>query len=69
MNICRICFEETDCKNLDLYVSGSEGLTICHSCEMKIVEFVRALMSVAANGRKTGFLACKRIREAKEGRQ
>lgn len=45
---CRVCSNEADLRHLNLYVTGSEGLEICHECEMRLVEFVRALKSVAA---------------------
>lgn len=49
---CRICEKSnTECRNIDLYVTGSEGLTICHDCEMALVYHVRSLMRVAAEVR------------------
>jgi len=39
---CRICGDEDKVRNKNLYVSGSEGLDVCHGCEMEIVEFVRS---------------------------
>lgn len=47
---CRICGEEAeigDIKHLDLFIIGSEGVDVCFNCEMKIVEFIRALKSVS----------------------
>lgn len=47
---CRICGEESeigDIKHLNLFIIGSEGVDVCFNCEMKIVEFIRALKSVA----------------------
>ncbi len=38
---CMVCDEETECRHLALYVNGSEGLYICHGCEMELVEHVR----------------------------
>lgn len=45
---CRICGNMDDLRHINLYVTGSEGLDICHDCEMRLVEFVRALKSIAA---------------------
>lgn len=45
---CKICnAESVECRNLDLYVTGSEGLTLCHDCEMALVNYIRGLMNVA----------------------
>lgn len=38
---CWMCQEPGEIRNVDLYVIGSEGLNVCHKCEMKTVEFVR----------------------------
>ena len=49
---CRICgAEQTECRNINLYVTGSEGLTICHDCEMMLVTFVRNLLHFSAKNR------------------
>jgi len=32
-------------RHISLYVFGSEGLYVCHDCEMKLVEFCRSLSS------------------------
>jgi ribosome-binding protein aMBF1 (putative translation factor) len=62
---CRICGEDADGRNINLYVDGSEGLTICHSCEMILVESVRNLMQVGSRARMQGYKACKIVRGAK----
>jgi hypothetical protein len=62
---CRICAGSGPVRHISLYVSGSEGLTLCHDCEMAIVENVRSLMLMAIRGRKTGYKAAKRVHEAK----
>jgi hypothetical protein len=41
---CMLCGEEEGVRHIDLYVIGSEGLWVCHACEMKVVEYVRGLM-------------------------
>lgn len=45
--MCRICHGDEDTRHIDLYVSGSEGLHVCHGCEMQIVAYVRSLQYVA----------------------
>ena len=42
---CMLCLEEKECRYIDLYIIGSEGLQVCHSCEMKLVEYARSLRS------------------------
>ena len=39
---CMMCLKDKEkVRYIDLYIIGSEGLYICHDCEMEIVEFVR----------------------------
>ena len=40
---CSICMKYEDTRFFSLYVFGSEGIYLCHSCEMKVVEFIREL--------------------------
>ena len=40
---CSICKEYEETRFFSLYVFGSEGIYLCHSCEMKVVEFIREL--------------------------
>lgn len=48
---CRICGDITDIRNINLYIFGSEGLDVCHECEMPIVNFVREVVHIAAKAR------------------
>ncbi len=41
---CMICKVHAEVRHIPLYVIGSEGLWLCHACEMRIVEFVRIMM-------------------------
>jgi hypothetical protein len=50
--MCMICHKQTEVRFISLYVIGSEGLWVCHECEMLIVEFVRELMRKNLNIRK-----------------
>lgn len=41
---CRMCGElDVECRHFELYVSGSEGVVLCHNCEMLLVEYVRTM--------------------------
>jgi hypothetical protein len=39
--ICGICRKDDECRHIPLYVFGSEGLWLCHNCEMRLVDHVR----------------------------
>ena len=41
--MCMLCRSKEPERCIDLYVFGSEGLRVCHDCEMKLVEFARQL--------------------------
>ena len=43
--LCTLCAnnEEKTTRFIPLYVFGSEGLNVCHECEMQLVEFARLL--------------------------
>ena len=43
--MCMMCGCDKPTRYIDLYIIGSEGLRVCHSCEMEIVEFCRKLRS------------------------
>lgn len=66
MRECTICRKDDDCKSLDLYVIGSEGTQVCTSCELAIIDFIRAMRSVAVWARKEGYRDCKAIRASEE---
>ena len=63
---CRICGGLEQLRHVNLYVVGSEGLNLCHECEMKIVEHVRSLVSLEGKARMLGHKACKSLREEKK---
>lgn len=55
--MCRVCGGEerpSMIRNINIYVTGSEGLNVCHSCEMHIVEYIRGLQMVAARAKLAG---------------
>lgn len=64
--LCRCCgCREDAVRNINLYVIGSEGFDVCHDCEMKIVEFCRALTGTATKCRMAGYRAAKIVAAAK----
>lgn len=63
---CRVCGEKDLVRSINLYYSGSEGLTVCETCEMNLVEHVRGMVLIAGIARKAGYKACKEVRKAKE---
>lgn len=38
---CNICGEEKDVRWKNLYLIGSEGIDICHPCEMDLLAYLR----------------------------
>ena len=48
---CWICDSEDETKvkhrQFDLYVNGSEGVILCHDCEMMIVQHLRNIKSIS----------------------
>ena len=62
---CRCCGDKGKVRHLAIYVVGSEGLDVCHDCEMAIVEFCRSLIRVAGRAHKLGYVAAKEVAAAK----
>lgn len=56
---CRICHSVPESKdrirNINLYVTGSEGLNICHACEIILVNTIRHMMEVSARAKIIGY--------------
>ena len=48
---CNICSNTEETRHINLYVSGSEGLIICHPCEMSLVQHVRDVMNIAGRAK------------------
>ena len=49
---CRVCHADRDfCRNINLYPTGSEGLTACQTCINHITTMVRGMSSVAFSAR------------------
>uniref|UniRef100_A0A6M3JLY6 Uncharacterized protein n=1 Tax=viral metagenome TaxID=1070528 RepID=A0A6M3JLY6_9ZZZZ len=58
--ICKVCFnieegKETRVRNKNLYITGSEGLDICWTCEKKILEFINKVRTENLIKRKENF--------------
>lgn len=55
---CDICREKTICRWFALFVNGSEGIYLCHKCEMLVVKFIReqaiAILKSRLNKKKKG---------------
>ena len=66
---CRICGKEDHLKHLNLYVRGSEGLDVCHGCEMVLVDFVRGLIQVTTRSKVSVYKKVKSKFEAEEAKQ
>jgi hypothetical protein len=46
---CMICKRyPVEIENLPIYVIGSEGLNVCHSCKMILTEYVKYLISTVS---------------------
>lgn len=45
---CLICQSEKEVRNINLYIIGSEGLDICHACEMGLVHHIHELRRIAS---------------------
>lgn len=55
--MCMICHDKKkETRYISLFVIGSEGLTVRHECEMKIVNYVRELMSQELQNKKKDYL-------------
>jgi hypothetical protein len=55
MSECTLCRAPGGTRHLDLYVIGSEGIRVCHDCEMILVRFCESLKGVAGRAEKKGF--------------
>ena len=65
--LCYMCHELEETGHLALYVSGSEGLRVCHECEMAIVKFCQEQAGAALRRRKRKWLDAQERHEEAEG--
>ena len=61
LGTCMVCNEEELVRYIDLYIVGSEGLVICHGCEMIVVEQTQTLRRLMRSSFQRGYKAnvCK----------
>lgn len=65
---CDVCKNTTvpeDLTHLQIYVTGSEGVTVCMICRQTLTEVLRGMMKSNISGRKQGYLAAKQVAAAK----
>ena len=48
---CMICDSDRDIRHINLYVVGSEGLSICHVCEMALVAHIHQMKAVGGRAK------------------
>ena len=48
---CMICSDNVNVRNVNLFIIGSEGLEICHACEMDLVTHIRAMRNMVNRGK------------------
>jgi len=61
INKCTICGATSgELIHLSLYMIGSEGVEACLSCRISLTEVAQTIFKAAGQGRKQGYLACKR---------
>lgn len=58
---CLICEHDDTVRHVNLYVEGSEGLWICHQCEMMLVTHIRDMRLLACT------MKMRTIRAQKKG--
>lgn len=51
---CGICTEVTEVRHISLYIEGSEGLNVCHECDMMLVSYVRHMKHLVATAKMMG---------------
>ena len=65
-NNCLICGQESaEIIDIQLYIIGSEGCPACLDCRITLAEVARGMKLVASKNRKMGYVAAKKVAEAK----
>ena len=64
--LCSICQGTNDTRHLPIYVRGSEGIEICHDCEMGIVEHLRNIIRACYKSRMQLAKNLKKLRGGDE---
>lgn len=57
---CNICHEDKEVRWKNLYLIGSEGINICHPCEMDLLAYLRKKSNEFAIAKK------EKIKKSKE---
>lgn len=60
--MCVICDSDQGVKHYSLYVNGSEGIVLCESCQMGVVEYIRQMQRVASRAKKQMILRSKNLK-------
>ena len=54
--LCDLRRESEETRHIPLYVYGSEGIQVCHNCEMGLVDHCRELALKVLRRRKAGHI-------------
>lgn len=63
---CTLCGHDKDCKHLELYVIGSEGVFACLSCRITLTHVAKGILTAASVARRNGYKAAMTVARAKE---
>jgi ribosome-binding protein aMBF1 (putative translation factor) len=61
---CYICKEDVEVRRIDLYVIGSEGIDVCHDCELILVDTARNFSLIAT---KAKISVHRKLKKREEG--
>ena len=64
---CLLCKEIQETRYIDLYIIGSEGLNVCHTCEMEIVSAIKAIANQKGHERAAEYYRTSRSNSEKQG--
>ena len=53
---CHICFEVTDCRNVNIYHIGSEGLDMCDKCMKDLLHYIEDQKGIFQDIRKQKYI-------------
>jgi len=59
---CSMCYQQdVMVRYINLYITGSEGIELCHPCEMVVVEFIRSFTSRCLHVRRDAYIRVKKM--------
>ena len=61
-DLCKKPITPSEAVYLDLYVKGSEGITVCPCCRVALTDFARCLRFAAITAHKEGYKSGKKER-------